>query len=368
MEQTNGRLSPLDELYLERAYELAGRGIGDTSPNPPVGAVVVRENRIVGEGYHHRAGEPHAESLALTQAAADARGATLYVSLEPCRHVGRTPPCARAVIEAGVARVVAGTLDPSQRGSAAELRQAGVEVVVAGDAVARELVEVFTAAEKLTRPYVALKMAMSLDGAVSRRAGVREQVTSEPTRLYVRDLRIAYDAVMVGAGTVRVDDPQLTVRPQHQRVRPFVRVVACETEGVSPESRIFAPEEGYARTIVLVPGGLAPRLQDLQEAAEVVAVGAPESVKLDLPQALQALRERGIYSLLCEGGPTLAARLLAEKQVDRFYWAVAPLFLRGEGAVAVLAGDVLRSPVALRFDRIERAGNDVILCGTLADV
>ncbi len=368
MEQTHSRLTPLDELYLERALELAARGLGDTSPNPPVGAVVVRDNQIVGEGYHRRAGEAHAEAIALSQAAVNARGATLYVSLEPCPHVGRTPPCARAVFEAGIARVVAGTLDPTRHGSVAELRANGVEVVVAEDPLARELVEMFARSAQLARPYVALKMAMSLDGAVASCPGARERLSSEDEQRYVRELRIAYDAVMVGAATVRVDDPQLTIRPPHRRIRPFVRIVACESAGISTRSRIFAAEEGYAKSVVLAPGALASRLHELREVAEVIAVGTPETLRLDLKDALEALRARGIYSVLCEGGPRLAAGLIAQRQVDRFYWAVAPLLLHGEGAVPVLSSIEPSARVRLQFDRVERAGDDVILSGTFADV
>lgn len=369
MEQSYRPLTPLDELYLERAYELAARGVGSTSPNPPVGAVVVRDNRIAGEGYHHRAGESHAEANALRQAAGDARGATLYVSLEPCRHVGRTPPCTQAVVEAGIVRVVAGTLDPTLHGGGAALRERGVDFVVAEDPIARDLIEPFARAGKLQRPYVALKMAMSLDGAIASRAGIAQRLTSHEARRYVRDLRIAHDAVVVGAGTVRVDDPQLTVRPAHHRARPYVRVVLCETEGVSARSRVFGIEEGYAKSIVLAPGGLARRLDELRGVADVIGVGPAESLRLDLREAFGALRAHGIYSVLCEGGPTLAARLIASNQVDRFYWAVAPLFLRGESAVPVLAGaDLAASGVRLRFDRVERMGEDVMLGGTFADV
>jgi diaminohydroxyphosphoribosylaminopyrimidine deaminase/5-amino-6-(5-phosphoribosylamino)uracil reductase len=369
VEHLHRSLTPLDELFLHRAYELAARGIGSTSPNPPVGAVVVRENRIVGEGYHHRAGEAHAEANALRQAGRDADGATLYVSLEPCRHVGRTPPCSRAVVEAGIVRVVAGALDPTLHGGAAELRERGVDVAVAQDQVANDLIEPFARAGTLQRPYVALKMAMSLDGVVASRPGVEARLTSEDARRYVRDLRIAHDAVMVGAGTVRVDDPQLTVRPPHDRLRPYVRVVLCQTEGVSARSRIFNSEEGYATTIVLAPSGLANGLGKLRDVADVIGVGPPESFVLDLSQALETLRAHGIYSVLCEGGPTLAAQLIAGGHVDRFYWAIAPLFLRSASAVPVLAGaDLLRSGVRLRFDRLERTGEDILISGTFDDV
>ncbi len=369
MEQASRQLTPLDKLYLQRAYELAARGIGNTSPNPPVGAVVVRDNAIVGEGYHHRAGDAHAETDALSKAEGRARGATLYVSLEPCRHFGRTAPCTHAVVDAGIVRVVAGTLDPSLPGGASELRERGVEFVVAGDSIARELIEVFARASTLQRPYVALKMATSLDGAIASRPGVQERLTSEETRRYVRELRISYDAVLVGAGTVRVDDPQLTVRPAHHRLRPYLRVVACESDGVSARSRIFHAEDNYAKTVVLAPSGVANHLDELRSVADVIGVGPPEATRLDLPQALEALRARDIYSVLCEGGPTLAAGLVAAQQVDRFYWAVAPLFLRGDCAVPVLAAaGALPSRVPLRFDRVERAGDDVVISGTFTDV
>jgi riboflavin biosynthesis pyrimidine reductase len=148
-----------------------------------------------------------------------------------------------------------------------------------------------------------------------------------------------------------------------------VRVVVCQTEGVSARSGIFGIEEGYARSVVLAPSGLANRLNELRSVADVIGVGPPESLRLDLPQALEALRERGIYSVLCEGGPTLADRLIAAGQVDRFYWAVAPLFLRTQGAVPVLArADLLRESVRLQFDRIERTGEDIMISGTFANV
>ncbi|MBV8531193.1 MAG: bifunctional diaminohydroxyphosphoribosylaminopyrimidine deaminase/5-amino-6-(5-phosphoribosylamino)uracil reductase RibD [Candidatus Eremiobacteraeota bacterium] len=362
MENTRRRLTPLDQLYLQRAYELAARGIGNTWPNPPVGALLVRDGRLVGEGYHHRAGESHAEANALRNAGAEARGATLYISLEPCGHVGRTPPCSQALIDAGVARVVAGTLDPTEHGAAMQLRRSGIDVIVADDPTARDLIEIFTRTSATDRPYVALKMAMTLDGVVARRPGIRERLGSEGEDRYVRDLRIGYDAVMVGAETVRIDDPQLTVRPLHDRLRPYVRVVACESDAVSSQRRVFAPSDGYATTIVLAPAGLRERFDGLRDVADLLFVGEPDAVTLELGQAMKALRGRGLFSILCEGGPKLAGSMIAAHQVDRVYWAIAPRFLRSEEAVPVLAGDL---DVRLNFDRVERAGDDVILSATL---
>jgi diaminohydroxyphosphoribosylaminopyrimidine deaminase / 5-amino-6-(5-phosphoribosylamino)uracil reductase len=364
------RLTRLDHLYLQRAYELAARGLGDTAPNPPAGAVVVaRDGRIVGEGYHHRAGDPHAEPVALARAGDAARGATIYVSLEPCDHVGRTPACTEALLRAGIARVVAGASDPTGHGNVARLRERGIEVEIAGDARGRELIEMFARSIETDRPYVALKMAMSLDGAVASAPGVQEWLTSEEMRGYVRELRIVHDAVMVGAGTVRIDDPQLTVRPPHARRRPYLRVVACESGALPRDRRVFTPEEGYRRTIVLAPAGARDRFADLNGVAEVLFVGAPGAQRLDLVQAMKELRARDVTSILCEGGPRLAAALVTNRQVERLYWAIAPVLLGNERAVPALAGSA-RAALGARvtFDRIETVGPDVMLSGTFADV
>jgi diaminohydroxyphosphoribosylaminopyrimidine deaminase / 5-amino-6-(5-phosphoribosylamino)uracil reductase len=372
MPRSPDRLAPLDHLFLERAYELASRGIGSVSPNPAVGAVVVSQGRIVGEGYHHRAGEPHAEVNALAQAGDAARGATLYVSLEPCNHVGRTPACTNAVLDAGIARVVAGTLDPNPKTDATGmrfLREHGVPVEIADDPKARELIESFARAIRAERPSLSLKMAMSLDGAIASRRGVQEWLTSEAARRFVRELRIEHDAVMVGAGTVRVDDPQLTVRPPYHRLRPYVRVVACETETLPGDRRIFEAVADYERTIVLAPAGIAEQFANLSDIAEVLIVGSSTGVRLDLAEAMKALRACGISSVLCEGGPTLAARLIEAGQVDRFYWVIAPTLLRNDQAVPVLAGAnlALLHP-RLQFDRIEHVGEDIVISGTVTGV
>jgi diaminohydroxyphosphoribosylaminopyrimidine deaminase/5-amino-6-(5-phosphoribosylamino)uracil reductase len=369
---TFARLTPLDRLYLQRAYELAARGVGNTAPNPAVGALIVGDGCILGEGYHHRAGEAHAEANALAQAGAAARDATLYVSLEPCVQPGRVAACAPALARAGIVRVVCGVEDPNPKNHGkgiAYLRQHGIAVDVAGDQRARDLIEVFAGSIAAERPYVALKMAMSLDGAITSQPGVQEWITSAAERLYVRELRVAYDAVMVGAGTVRVDDPQLTVRPSHHRLRPFVRVVACETETIDASSRILASVEGYATTIVLAPAGLRRQFDNLRGIANVLFVGSPTDERLDLPDAMRALHAADIYSVLCEGGPTLGARLIAAGVVDRFYWAIAPVLLANDHAVAVLAGvDLAALRPRLRFERVVQVGEDVVISGTLGDV
>jgi len=355
---------------------LAARALANAAPNPPVGCVLARDGVTLGEGWHHFAGEAHAEVEALRDARAranDVRGATAYVSLEPCNHHGRTPPCSEALIEAGIARVVVGALDPNPKtaeGGVRRLREAGIEVNVLDDA-ARALIERFRwTIAHAERPYLTLKMAASLDGYVASRPGAQQWLTGELARERVRDLRVEHDAVLVGAGTIRIDDPQLTVRPHATRRKPYTRVVACETEAIAPTSRILAPPSdappgAYARTIVLAPAGARTKFAALQPLADVVYVGDDGALQLDLAAALGALRERGIASVLCEGGPTLAGRLLARGLVQRVVWLMAPTFLRSETAVPVLNGADLAGANGWRFDRIERVGDDMLLSADL---
>lgn len=354
----------MDRLYLDRACDLAQRALGSTSPNPVVGAVLVREERVIGEGYHHRAGAPHAEIEALRAASNDARGATIYVTLEPCNHHGRTPPCTRALIEAGVTRVVIGAMDPNPvtAGSGARvLREAGITVDVLEAPRAGAMIEPFARAVLAQRPFVALKMAMSLNGFVTQRPGTQQQLTGEPARSFVRDLRTQFDALAIGAGTLRVDNSRLTVRPPHRRSLPYRRVVFCGTVPPQRDRAIFEALEGYERTLLVVPAGRSADYDALADRAEMLFVGDGRAASLDLPEALHALRARGIASLLCEGGPTLAAQLFERQLVDRFHWIVAPLILDPAQAVPVLAGS--RSLPGLRFDRAEPLGNDLLISG-----
>ncbi len=356
-------------MYLRRACELAARGLGSTSPNPAVGALITAGTRTLGEGFHRVRGGPHAEVEALRDAAArgnDVRGATMYVTLEPCDHTGLTPPCSLAVCDAGIARVVVGTMDPNPRtagGGIARLRAAGMVCDVAEDAWSRDLIDAFGIAVARSRPYVRLKLAASLDGYVAPRTGERHWLTGDEARAYVRELRATHDAVLVGAGTVRIDDPQLSVRPPRSRRRNAVRVIACEDAPVPSERAIFAPLEGYDPTIVLAPAGLADRFAPLETIADVAYVGEPSAVTLDLRLALETLRARGIASVLCEGGPTLAGRLIEAGLVDRIDWLVAPALLANPHAVPALGAGALGTKLV--FDRVEHLGSDVLLTARL---
>ncbi len=323
----------------------------------------------LGEGFHHARGEAHAEVEALRDAQArgnDVRGATLYVTLEPCAHTGLTPPCSEAVRAAGIARAVVGTMDPNPRTAGrgvARLRAADVAVDIAEDTWARELIEDFSVAVSGTRPYVCLKLAASLDGYVAPRPGERHWLSGREAREYVRELRATHDAVLVGAGTVRIDDPQLSVRPPRARRRPYVRAVACGDAPIPRNRALFAPLDGYAPTIVLAPAGQRETFAPLEKFADVAYVGEPSARKLDLRLALENLRARGIASVLCEGGPTLAGCLLEAGLVDRIDWLLAPALLGGPEAVPALA---LGSGTTLRFQRVVRLGPDVLLSARIA--
>ncbi len=322
--------------------------------------MIVRDGTTLGEGFHHRRGAPHAEVEALRAAGGQTAGATMYVSLEPCAHPGRPSRCADALVSAGVARVVIGAFDPNPATHArgvARLREAGIAVDVVEDAAAVALVESFGVAIASPRPFVTLKIAASLDGYAAPRPGPF-WLTGARARAFVRDLRAAHDAVMVGAGTVAIDDPLLTVRPPHGRSVPYRRVVICDRPPYPAGRRALDPLEGYAPTIVLVAGSAAPFGQ-LDALAEVVAVGADGSPTVDLGAGLVALKERGITSVLCEGGPRLAARLLAGGLVDRVEWLIAPVMLAGPGAVAAVAPATRLAETAWAFDRVEPLGPDV---------
>ncbi len=315
-------------------------------------------------------GAGHAEIEALNDARErgnDVRGATMYVTLEPCNHTGLTPPCSDAVVAAGISRVVVGALDADPRtrsGGVERLREAGIRVDVADDELALSIVEEFSAYVGRDRPYVRVKLASSLDGYVAPRPGERHWLTGVQARDYVRELRASYDAVLVGAGTVRIDDPQLTVRPPRARRKPYVRVVACEDAPVPNDRAIFASLDGYAKTIVLAPAGKRDAFAPLEAVADVVYAGESGAQSLDLTAAMRALRARGIATVLCEGGPTLAARLIEAGLVDRVDWLVAPVLLCGPEAVPALANATLAH--TLRFERVAQLGPDALLAAVLA--
>jgi diaminohydroxyphosphoribosylaminopyrimidine deaminase/5-amino-6-(5-phosphoribosylamino)uracil reductase len=348
--------------YLRRACELAEHGRGTTAPNPIVGCVLVRDGEVVGEGWHERAGGPHAEVVALARAGDTARGATAYVTLEPCAHTGRTPPCADALVRAGVAKVVAGIPDPHPlaAGGAAVLRGAGVEVVFADDpSPFRELELEWIHRQRTGRPFVRVKVALTLDGRPALQQGARSELTGAAARAFTMRLRAEADAVMVGAGTVAIDDPALTVRdadgsPAGRQPRRFV---LTRTEQPSPHRRMFNDGMGPVGVLVPDPIELDPGL------AGAGALAVPYDVEDGLEGALSALGAADVVSLLVEAGPRLFSALAGAGLVDELVLVHAG-GLGGEEAPSLFIGEQQDEPSTLErvFRAVEAAivGDDAV--------
>jgi diaminohydroxyphosphoribosylaminopyrimidine deaminase/5-amino-6-(5-phosphoribosylamino)uracil reductase len=355
----------VDERWMARALALGARGLGRTFPNPPVGAVLVRAGRVVGEGWHHRAGEPHAETEALRAAHGRVRGATLYVTLEPCSHFGRTPPCADALLGLGLRRVVVAMADPDPRvrgRGIARLRRAGVPVTVGpGGDEARVLTRGYCLRVRAGRPLVTLKLAVTLDGRIAAAGGDARWVTGPGARRLAHALRDVSDAVLVGAGTVRADDPQLTCRLPGGR-SPIRVVLAGRDLRLPSRAHVLAP--GGPATWVVAPRGAAARRVARLEARGVrVLVMAGRGGRVPFATVARGLAREGITSLLVEGGAQVAAAALRAGVVDRLVLFLAPRLLGGDGVPAVASLGIRRvaDAVALADVSVARVGDDLVL-------
>jgi diaminohydroxyphosphoribosylaminopyrimidine deaminase/5-amino-6-(5-phosphoribosylamino)uracil reductase len=320
---TGESLAARDTAWMRRALANAVQGWGQTAPNPMVGAVVVSGDAVVSDGWHARYGEPHAEAMALQVAGARARGATLYVTLEPCTHHGKTPPCVDAIIAAGIRRVVVATRDPNPQagGGAEKLRNAGIEVDIGvGESQSRELNAPFFNAFASNRPWVTLKLAMSKDGGVADPSGARRWITNETSRRAVHRMRANADSVAVGLGTVVADDPDLTVRDAPVPRRPPTRVVFDLNLRTPLTSRVVT-------TARQVPTIVVGRLDHPDRRRDLESHGVTVIVASDLRSSLRELRGREIRSVLLEGGPTLAGAFLEHDLVDRLAIFTAPIAL-----------------------------------------
>lgn len=319
---------------MRRALELARRGWGQVHPNPMVGCVLLKQGRVVGEGFHAEYGGDHAEIAALADAGERAQGATAVLNLEPCNHQGKTPPCVDALIGAGIKRVVAALRDPTEagEGATARLRQAGITVsfgLLEREACAINAPFLFAASDD-TRPFVALKLATSLDGRLADAHGRSQWITGEEGRAYAHWLRAGFDAIVVGGTTALTDDPQLTVRGAVTPRRPPVRVVFDRRAMLNTGTQLV-------RTAREVPTWIVASLEaPASNAAVLEASGVRVLRPKDLRGGLAMLREEGVTAMLCEGGGHLGSKLLAEGLVDRLYWLQAPIWL-GEHGVSAFA-------------------------------
>lgn len=346
---------------MARAIDLAWRGWGRVQPNPLVGAVVLQAGELVGEGWHPEFGAWHAEAAALASAGDRARGATMIVTLEPCAHQGKQPPCTDDIIRSGIRRVVAAVRDPNPvaAGGSERLRRAGVEFELGplADAAAAQNAIFLHSLAQTSRPYIALKLATTLDGRIADRFGRSRWISGGEAREYVQWLRAGFDAIAVGGRTARLDDPSLSVRGPVQPRVPPKRIVFDRAADLGPQLKLVRTSQEIPTLVIVGPEADGGRIKRL-EGAGVTVIRAGS-----LHEALASLRESGIRSLLVEGGSQLAGALLREGVVDRYYWLQSPIWL-GDAAVPAFAGLPSRGlDQAERWRVIERRalGDDTLL-------
>lgn len=368
MNRKNGDFLSYDEKYMRLAMQLAGNAIGRTSPNPLVGAVIVKDNRVVGCGWHRKAGTPHAEVHALNQAGELAQGADVYVTLEPCAHYGKTPPCAKALVEAKVKNVYGGLLDvnPKVAGKGFKiLENAGIHVEYGflQDEL-RKQNEVFFKWIEHKKPFIVLKAAMTLDGKIATATGQSKWITNETSRAYGYKLRDIYDGIMVGINTVIEDNPMLTARVDGGK-NP-IRIVVDSSLKIDINANVV--QDKSAKTIIATTDKAnKDKILKLQaQDVDVIVVDKDENDKVDIEKLLDILGQQNICSILVEGGATLSGSFVAKKLVDKVYFFIAPKIVGGKEAKTPVAGTGilnLQEALALKDIQIEKLEEDVLIIG-----
>ncbi len=361
------------EKYMRLALELAAKGAGYVSPNPMVGAVVVKDDRVVGRGYHQALGGPHAEVNAIDDAGDAARGATLYVTLEPCNHYGRTPPCTQKILNAGIRRVVVAMADPNPHvtgGGNAYLGSLGLEVacgICEAEAVA--LNESFIKFMHTRHPFVVLKLAATLDGRIATRSGDARWVTGPQARAFVHQLRHGMDAIMVGIGTVLADDPELTTRLEQGGGIDPVRVVLDSRLTISPEARMLNQSSAAETLIICGPEAPEEKGARLREKGACLIQLPLAEGRIDLKLLMKELGARGLTSLLIEGGAQVAAASLKDGIVDKVHFFYAPKIMGGDGIPICTGKGPEKMSECLPVSRttVSRAGEDILVTGYLND-
>lgn len=368
MNRKNGDFLSYDEKYMRLAMQLAGNAIGRTSPNPLVGAVIVKDNRVVGCGWHRKAGTPHAEVHALNQAGELAQGADVYVTLEPCSHYGKTPPCSKALVEAKVKNVYGGLLDvnPKVAGKGFKiLEDAGIHVEYGflQDEL-RKQNEVFFKWIEHKKPFIVLKAAMTLDGKIATATGQSKWITNETSRAYGYKLRDIYDGIMVGINTVIEDNPMLTARVDGGK-NP-IRIVVDSSLKIDINANVV--QDKSAKTIVATTDKAdKDKILKLQaQDVDVIVVDKDENDKVDIEKLLDILGQQNICSILVEGGATLSGSFVAKKLVDKVYFFIAPKIVGGKEAKTPVAGTGilnLQEALALKDIQIEKLEEDILIIG-----
>ncbi len=354
----------LHEKYMKKVFSLAKKGEGLTSPNPLVGAVIVKDGQIIGEGYHKGPGTPHAEKVALELAGEKAQGSDLYVNLEPCSHYGRTPPCVEAIIKSGIKKVIISNIDPNPLVNGKgilKLQENGIKVltgVLKGEGL--RLNEVFIKYIQTGMPFIALKAAASLDGKIATSTGESKWITGEKSRENGHKLRKKYDGILVGINTIMEDDPFLTCRIP--RGKNPIRIVLDSKLRISPEANVLNLEDSKEKTLIFTTAK-APehQIEIIRKKAMVIIL---EEEMIDLKQVLLKLASLNIISVLIEGGSRIHSSFISEKIPDKYYLYFAPLLIGGDKATGFFGGQgffKLEDATKLDFDSVTRIGEDIRL-------
>jgi diaminohydroxyphosphoribosylaminopyrimidine deaminase/5-amino-6-(5-phosphoribosylamino)uracil reductase len=358
-----------DEYFMTMALDLARKGQGYTSPNPMVGAVVVKDGEVIGSGYHQAVGLAHAEVNAIEDAGAQTKGATLYVNLEPCNHTGRTPPCTRKILDAGIKRVVVAMEDPNTKagGGAALLRRHGIEVLIGVcEEPAKKLNEAFLKYVHTKRPFVLLKCAATLDGRIATRSGDSKWVTGEKARKFVHQLRHAVDAILVGIGTIQADDPSLTTRLDSGNGLDPVRIVLDTHLSISPSARILQLDSNS--DTILVTGDRVPankRRAVKKKGVRLIELPIHKD-GIEMQPLMDRLGKMGITSLLVEGGSRVIASAFSSGIVDKVLFFYAPKILGGDDGIPICRGpgpERMKDCIRIKNIRVQRFDDDVMIEG-----
>ena len=365
--------SAADRDYMQIALNLAQRARGFTSPNPMVGALVVKNNKITGQGYHVKAGTPHAEIYALNEAGENAPGATLYVTLEPCCHQGRTEPCTKAILNSGVERVVVAMVDPNPlvKGKGIRcLKEGGLRVTVGVlEKEARCLNEAFIKYIITRMPFVFLKAAMSLDGKIATRTGESKWITGPEARKYSHQLRNWYDAILVGVNTILRDDPALTARLPEEETKNPVRIVVDSQARTPLDARVVTSAKETPTFIAVTKAAPADKISGLEKmGVEVLPVKANHNGRVDLKDLMLELGRREITSVLIEGGGEVHSSALKAGIADKIGWFIAPLIIGGQGAPGPVGGEgvaAIKEAISLKQIAVKKCGRDIFVEGYL---
>ena len=364
-----------DKKYMRLAINLAQKGLGRTTPNPAVGAVIVKDNKIVGRGYHKKAGGPHAEIFAINEAKELCKDATIYVTLEPCNHYGKTPPCSKAILEAGIKRVVIGTIDsnPVAKGGANFLNEKGLEVEIGClQDECRYLIAPFIKHVKTGLPWVRSKVAMSLDGRIATRIGDSKWITCEKSRLYGHKIRDIVNAILIGKNTLLKDNPSLTTRLPNKKGKDPIKVVLASDLNVPLDCKLITQESPSPTIFIGVKDKASKDKQKrLEEKGAKVYLVEGKEGKVDIKSTLKLLGELGIQDLLVEGGAMIHGSFWDSDMVDEAFFFIAPIIIGGKDAPSAILGKgikYLKDSRQLQIKETKRIDKDILIHALHTDI